>query len=124
MYVCSDSSSSCPAVNTAATSNQGDFTITQNDGPIQFLIDESVTTSSLTFNPFSDSFAKTSQYVLDQDNNDFSSDETDPRIYIYSIVSPGYERLWVHSGLAQYLQARPWLLSIFSLSILKPKYIR
>ena len=124
MYVCSDSSFSCPAAGTASTSSQGDFTITQNDGPIQFLIDQSATSSSLTFNPFSDSFAKTSQFVLQRNNEDFSSDETDPRIYIYSVISPEYERLWVHSGLAQYIQARPWLLSIFSLSILKPKYIR
>ena len=32
--------------------------------------------------------------------------------------------MWVHSSLEQYIQARPWLISMLSLNILSPTYIR
>ena len=32
--------------------------------------------------------------------------------------------MWVHSSLEQYIQARPWLISMLSLNILTPTYIR
>ena len=36
--------------------------------------------------------------------------------------SPGYAKMWVHSSLKQYIQARPWLLSLLSLNLLRPEY--
>ena len=124
LYVCSNSASSCPASGTAISAGQGSFTITIDDGPFQFLIDGSTTASSSTYNPTFDSFAITSQIKLSSYKTDFSSYPYDPRIYLYEIVSPGYKRMWVHSSLEQYIQARPWLISLLSMNILTPTYIR
>lgn len=125
MYVCADSTSgTCPASGTAVGAGQGSFTITQDDGPIQFLIDGSSTGVSKTFLPTFDNYAITSQVILSDNNADFTSNSNDPRMYLYETVSPGYRRMWVHSSLGQYIEARPWLLSLLSLSILQPSYIR
>ena len=43
---------------------------------------------------------------------------------MYPTVSPGYARMWVHSSLKQYIEARPWIIEILSLSILSPTYYR
>lgn len=124
LYVCSNSAASCPASGTAVSAGQGSFTITLDDGPVQFLIDGSTTTASLTYTPTYDQFAITSQITLTDNKNDFSSYVADPRIYLYPTVSPGYARMWVHSSLNQYIQARPWLLEVLSLSVLSPTYYR
>ena len=124
LYVCSNSAASCPSSGTAVSAGQGSFTITLDDGPVQFLIDGSTTTSSSTYNPTFDSFAITSQILLSSYKSDFSSYPKDPRIYLYQVISPGYKRMWVHSSLEQYIQARPWLISMLSLNILTPTYIR
>ena len=124
LYVWSNSASSCPASGTTVSSGQGSFTITLDDGPVQFLIDGSTTTASLTYTPTYDQFAITSQILLTDNKNDFSSYPSDPRIYLYPTVSPGYARMWVHSSLRQYIEARPWLLEILSLSVLSPTYNR
>ena len=123
MYICSASSASCPASGTAASGGQGDFTIIQNDGPVQFVVDGDATTSSNTLSPLTDTFAVSSQSILQENRWAFANDSSDPRIYLYEVVSPGYERPWVHSGLEQYIQARPWLISILSSGILLPEYI-
>ena len=39
LYVCSNSAASCPSSGTAVSAGQGSFTITLDDGPVQFLID-------------------------------------------------------------------------------------
>ena len=106
------------------SAGQGSFTITLDDGPVQFLIDGSTTTASLTYTPTYDQFAITSQITLTENKNDFSSYTSDPRIYLYPTVSPGYARMWVHSSLKQYIEARPWIIEILSLSILSPTYYR
>ena len=124
LYVWSNSTSSCPASGTAVTSGQGSFTITLNDGPVQFLIDGSTTTASVTYTPTYDQYSITSQIQLIKNKAGFSSYPSDPIIFLYSTISPGYERMWLHSSLRQYIEARPWLLSIFSLSILQPNYLR
>ena len=124
LYVWSNSASSCPTSGTAVSSGQGSFTITLDDGPVQFLIDGSTTTASLTYTPTYDQFAITSQILLSNAKIDFSSYTSDPRIYLYPTVSPGYSRMWVHSSLRQYIEARPWLLEILSLSVLSPTYYR
>ena len=49
LYVCSNSAASCPSSGTAVSAGQGSFTITLDDGPVQFLIDGSTTTSSSTY---------------------------------------------------------------------------
>lgn len=122
MWVCADSTSgSCP---TAGTAGQGSFTIVQDDGPIQFLVDQSTTTVSNTYNPTFDTFTITSQILIGENKVDFSTNVNDPRMYIYEIISPEYKKMWVHSSLAQYIEARSWLLSLLSLSILQPNYIR
>ena len=124
LYVCSDSATSCPASGTAVSSGQGSFTITQDDGPIEFLISGSTTTSAVSYMPTFDTFTITSQILLTENKNDFSTQTNDPRMYLYEVISPGYKRMWVHSPLRQYVEARPWLLSLLSLSILKPTYYR
>ena len=117
LYVWSNSASSCPASGTAVSSGQGSFTITLDDGPVQFLIDGSTTTTSLTYTPTYDQFAITSQILLTDNKKDFSSYTSDARIYLYLTVSPNYSRMWVHSSLKQFIQARPWLLSFLSLGV-------
>jgi hypothetical protein len=124
LYVCSDSSGSCPASGAAVGGGQASFTITQDDGPVQILIDGSTTTASSTYLPTFDTFAITSQILLTENKNDFSTETNDPRMYLYETISPGYTRMWVHSSLRQYVEARPWLLSMFSLSLLQPNYHR
>ena len=124
LYIWSNSASSCPASGAAATSGQGSFTITLDDGPVQFLIDGSTITASVTYTPTYDQFSITSQIQLTKNKADFSSYPSDPRIYLYSTISPKYERMWLHSSLKQYIEARPWLLSILSLSVLQPSYLR
>ena len=83
LYVWSNSAASCPASGTAVSAGQGSFTITLDDGPVQFLIDGSTTTASLTYTPTYDQFAITSQIMLTENKNDFSSYTSDPRIYMY-----------------------------------------
>ena len=124
LFVWSDLASSCPASGTAVSSGQGSFKITLDDGPVQFLINGSTTTASLTYTPTYDQYAITSQILLTSKKNDFSSYPSDPRIYLYPTVSPGYARMWIHSSLKQYIQARPWLLTILSLSVLQPTFYR
>ena len=124
MYVWSSLAASCPSSGTAVTSGQGSFKITLDDGPVQFLIDGSTTGSSVTYNPTFDSFAITSQIQLSNDKSDFSSYSNDPRLYLYEVISPNYKRMWVHSSLKQYIEARPWLIAMLSMNILSPKYIR
>ena len=124
LYVCSNSASSWPSSGTSVSSGQGSFAITLDDGPVQFLIDGSTTTASSAYNPTFDSFSITSQILLTKQKKDFSSYPNDPRIYLYEVISPGYKRMWVHSSLKQYIQARPWLISMLSLNILNPDYIR
>ena len=124
LYVCSSLAASCPSSGTAVTSGQGSFTITLDDGPVQFLIDGSTTGSSVTYNPTFDSFSITSQIKLSSEKTDFSTYPNDPRIYLYEIISPQYKRMWVHSSLRQYIEARPWMISLLSLNILTPSYIR
>ena len=120
LFVCSDSSSSCPAAGTAIGSNQGDFSITLDDGPVQFTIDSSPTPSSSTYLPKFDTFAVTSQNKLRENAQDFSGDKNDPRMYIYELSSPSFSHTWIHLFLKQYLQARVWLISILSLNFLTP----
>ena len=124
LYVCSSLAASCPSSGTAATSGQGSFKITLDDGPVQFIIDGSTTGSSVAYNPTFDSFAITSQVKLSSEKTDFSTYPNDPRIYLYEVISPNYKRMWVHSSLKQYIQARPWLISMLSFNILTPKYFR
>lgn len=124
MFACSNSSSSCPAAATTPSSSQGSFTITLDDGAVQFLIDGSTTTNSISYLPEFDQFSVTSQILLADNTEDFETDSTDPRIYLYEVSSPNYNRMWVHSSSRQYIEARPWLLSLLSLTILKPTYIR
>ena len=124
LFVCSNLAASCPSSGTAVTSGQGSFQITLDDGPVQFLIDGSTTGSSVTYNPTYDTFAITSQIKLSSDKSDFSSYPNDPRIYLYEIISPQYKRMWVHSSLKQYIEVRPWLISLLSLNILTPTYLR
>jgi hypothetical protein len=109
LYVCSDSSTiACPGSGTAASATQGDFTITLNDGPVQLLIDGSANGATSTYAPTQDTFSISSQILLSDNKIDFSSDDKDSRIYIYEVISPGYTKLWTHSSLKQYIQARPW----------------
>jgi hypothetical protein len=122
--VCSDSASSCPSSGTSATSDQGNFTVTLDDGPIQFLIDGSSTSASSTYIPTLDTFAITSQKTLTDNKEDFNTEPQDPRIYLYEVISPGYSKMWTHSSLKQYIEARPWLISFLSLNLLKPTFYR
>jgi hypothetical protein len=124
LYVCSDTSAACPASGAAISAGQGDFTIQLDDGPVQFLIDGSTTTASITYAPTLDTFAVSSQFQIGVNKVDFESSPDDTRIYLYEVVSPGYAKMWAHSSLKQYIQVRPWLLSILSLSLLKPVYER
>ena len=124
LYVCSDSAGSCPASGTGVTAGQGSFTISLDDGPVQVLVDGSTTTASASFIPTFDTFSVTSQQVLKENKDDFSTEPEDPRIYLYETVSPGYTKMWTHSSLKQYIQARPWLISLLSLNLLRPAYHR
>ena len=122
LFVCSDSASSCPSSGTPLSSGQGNFDITLNDGAIQFLIDGSSTGQYSSYFPRFDTIAATSLWQLDQNKIDFSGQPEDPRLYLYEVFSPGYAKMWVHSSLKQYIQARPWLLSLLSLNLLRPEY--
>jgi hypothetical protein len=124
LYVCSDSASSCPSSGATVTSSQGDFTVTLDDGPIQFLIDGSSTSAYSTYIPTLDTFAITSQKTLTDNKEDFNTEPQDPRIYLYEVISPGYSKMWTHSSLKQYIEARPWLISFLSLNLLKPTFYR
>jgi len=88
------------------------------------LVDGSTTTASASFIPTLDTFSVTSQQVLKENKDDFSTEPEDPRIYLYETVSPGYTKMWTHSSLKQYIQARPWLISLLSLNLLRPAYYR
>jgi hypothetical protein len=112
-------SNACPGIGTIPA-----LAITLNDGPIVLTIKDSATTTTKSYLPTFDDFAITSSIKLTENKNDFSTDSYDPRIYIYEIVSPDYKKMWVHSSKMQYIEARPWLLSLLSVSILKPKYLR
>jgi hypothetical protein len=118
--VCSDASAACPASGAAISAGQGDFTIQLDDGPVQFMIDGSTTNASITYAPTFDTFTVSSQLQIGVNKADFESEPGEPRLYIYEVVSPGYAKMWAHSSLKQYIQVRPWLLSILSLSLLKP----
>ncbi|CAI2372474.1 unnamed protein product [Moneuplotes crassus] len=120
LYVCSNSSSSCPSSGTPISSGQGNFKLSLDDGPIQFLIDSSPTPASSTYAPKFDTFAVTSQNRLLENREEFSGNPKDPRMYIYEIMSPNLAQTWVHIFLKQYLQARVWLISILSLNFLTP----
>ncbi|CAI2386021.1 unnamed protein product [Moneuplotes crassus] len=124
LYVCSNSSSSCPISGTTASSNQGDFKLTLNDGPVQFIIDASSAKSTSTYLPKFDTFAVTSQNQLRENKESFSGDQKDPRMYIYELSSPSFSQTWIHLFLKQYLQARVWLISILSLNFLTPSTYR
>jgi hypothetical protein len=124
LYVCSNSATSCPSSGTAASTGQGSFTIILNDGPVQFLIDGSTTTATSTYTPTFDTFSITSQLKLEENKEDFSTEPNDSRIYLYKVVSPGYAKMWTHSSLKQYIQARPWLISLLSMNLLKPTYFK
>ena len=122
LFVCSDSASSCPSSGTTLSSGQGNFDITLDDGAIQFLIDGSSTGQASSYFPKFDTIAATSLWQLAQNKIDFSGEPEDPRLYLYEVFSPGYAKMWVHSSLKQYIQARPWLLSLLSLNLLRPEY--
>lgn len=98
----------CPSSGTGATATQGDFTITLDDGPVQLLIDGSANGATSTYAPTQDTFSISSQILLSDNKDDFTSDSKDSRLYIYEVISPGYTKLWTHSSLKQYIQARPW----------------
>lgn len=123
-YVCSDSSKYCPDITSPAEKDQGDFKITLNDGPVEFSIKDSSTDQGVSFYPKVDSFSIASREVLRENQKSFSEEPSDPRIYIYEVIGPGYSKTWVHSSLKQYIEARPWLLSMLSMSILRPSYYR
>jgi hypothetical protein len=124
LYVCSDAVGSCPSSGTSPSGGQGSFTITLNDGPVSFLIFGSSTSKHVTYGPDKDTFAVTSQNIIRDDADDFSNAPKESRIYIYEIVSPNYAKMWVHSSLRQYLEIRPWLISLLSLTVLKPAYYK
>ena len=124
LYVCSNSSTICPTSGSAIFPGQGEFKITLDDGPVQFLIDSSTTTASLTYSPTFDTFSVVSQNKLRKNKKEFSDEPNNPRTYIYEIISPNYARTWVHMHLKQYLQIRPWIISMLSLGFLSPEYHR
>ena len=120
LYVCSNTSTSCPTPVTPPSASQGDFQLTLDDGPIQFLIDSSATPVSSTFAPKFDTFAVTSQNKLRENKEEFSADSEDSRMYFYEIVSPNLAEIWIHIFLKEYLEARVWLISVLSLNFLTP----
>jgi len=124
LFVCSDAAGACPASATAVAAGQGSFTITLDDGPVQFLIDGSTTTASSTYIPTLDTFAISSQIKLTENKDDYSTEPEDPRIYLYEVVSPGYAKMWSHSSLKQYIEARPWFISLLSVNLLRPTFAR
>ena len=123
LYVCSNSSASCPNSGDPISSGQAEFSITLNDGPIQFLIDGSSTNAGVTYNPTFDTFSVTSQNLLRKNAEEFSNDPNSPNLYAYTMVNPRYAQTWIHLFLKQYLQVRPWVISMLSLNLLHPKYI-
>ncbi|CAI2361318.1 unnamed protein product [Moneuplotes crassus] len=120
LYVCSNLSTSCPASGTVATSAQGDFSLTLDDGPIQFVIDSSPTTASVTYAPTLDTLSVTSQNQLRTHKEAFSRDSKSTKMFVYEISSPNFAHTWIHLFSKQYLQARVWLISILSMNLLKP----
>jgi len=123
-YVCSRESGECSSKTNSLNQVKGDFNLTLNDGPIQFSIRDAPILQSERYSQQYDSFSVSSQKILLKNKINFSSEPSDPRIYIYEVVSPDYSKTWVHSSSRQYIEARPWLLSMLSVSILKPAYIR
>ena len=124
LYVCSDNAGSCPASGTTPIPGQTSITITLNDGPVNFQIDGSKTTQNVAYGPDKDTLAVTSQNDIRTNAEDFSNAPKESRIYIYEVVGPFYQRMWVHSSLRQYLEIRPWLISLLSVTLLKPAYER
>jgi hypothetical protein len=94
------------------------------DGPIQFINKESIFTEKVFYYSDYDMFNSASRKQLQAVRSDFEHDSSDPRLYIYEVYGIGYSKTWVHSSLKQYIEARPWLLAMLSLSILKPSYYR
>ncbi|CAI2364557.1 unnamed protein product [Moneuplotes crassus] len=122
LYMCSDLAEECPQAKEIPEAWQGNFDITLNDGPVQILIDGSTIENSVSYNPTLDTFAVSSQNQLRTNKEEFSKEDKDPKIFIYELVSPGYSQTWLHSFLKQYLQARPWVISLVSLNFLSPEY--
>ena len=122
LYVCN--SAVCPASGTAIAAGKGNFLITLDDGPVQFLIDGSTTGASINYLPDTDTFSVTSQNLLRENNADYTDDTNSPRMYVYEVSSPGYAHPWIHLFHKQYLQARPWLMSILSFNFLSPVYFK
>ena len=122
LYVCN--SAVCPASGAAIVAGKGNFLITLDDGPVQFLIDGSSTGASINYLPDTDTFSVTSQNLLRENNADYTDDTNSPRMYVYEVSSPGYAHPWIHLFHKQYLQARPWLMSILSFNFLSPVYFK
>ena len=94
------------------------------DGPVVFNIQDSSTTAHITFLPDTDTFTVSSLNILQQNKEDSETEPSDSRLYIYEVVGPNYSKVWVHSSLKQYIEARPWFVSILSMSLLSPTYYR
>lgn len=64
----------------------------------------------------------TSQNRLRELNASLASDPKKIKMYIYDIVSPNYQHVWLHANKRQYIEARPWMLSLVSAYVLRPQY--
>ena len=123
-YVCSDKATNCPEASDPVQPGQSVLNIKLADGPVVLNIQDSPPTEHVTFFPATDTFANSSLNVLQKNKKDFSEESSDSRLYIYDVIGPGYSKVWAHSSLKQYIEARPWFVSILSMSLLSPNYYR
>lgn len=124
MVICKEGfSGACPTTQVGSVAS---YTIVLEDGVVGVnynLTDRSTTTASHSYFPLNENWSPASQYDLEDLNLGLSTNSKSTWMYTYDVFAPEYAEGWVHTTKKQYITARPWLLSILSATILKPKYI-
>ena len=104
-------------------SGQQETNITVEDGPIQITMKDYYIYTSYMIQSFLPSAPTLNLYTI-QLLSEYKTliEENEQLDYIakLDLRGPKYKELWIHSTKNTYLYARPWLLSLLSLSILLP----
>ena len=104
---------------TSATTTISKLTITLNDGPVQLAYSES-SSSTINYLPTHQVFNVDSYVRIAEFSSLLQANSEDNRMFRMGLSGVNYNQTWVYSSKKQYIEARPWLLSSISLSILKP----
>ena len=100
--------------------NQQETTITLKDGPIQIRMKDQIGYMAESFLPDQPTLNAYTIRRLSEYKTLMEENEELDYITKLDIRGPSYTELWIHSTKNTYLYARPWVLSLLSLSILLP----